>query len=37
VREEAYGGRPVVTSTIVATPRLAFPAQLIEIKLAAKI
>jgi enamine deaminase RidA (YjgF/YER057c/UK114 family) len=37
VREKAYGGRPVVTSTIVVTPRLAFPDQLIEIKLTAKI
>jgi enamine deaminase RidA (YjgF/YER057c/UK114 family) len=37
VREEAYGGRPAVTSTIVVTPRLAFPNQLIEIKLTAKV
>jgi hypothetical protein len=25
VRAEAYGGRPVVASTILVTPRLAFP------------
>ena len=37
VREKAYGGRPVVTSTIVVTPRLAFPDQLIEVKLTAKV
>ncbi len=37
VREEAYGGRPVVASTILVTPRLAFPNQLIEIKLIAKV
>jgi len=36
VRAEAYGGRPVVASTIVVTPRLAFPSQLIEIKLIAR-
>ncbi len=37
VREEAYGGRSVVASTILVTPRLAFPNQLIEIKLIAKV
>lgn len=37
VRKEAYGGRPVVASTILVTPRLAFPDQLIEIKVIAKI
>lgn len=37
VRAEAYGGRPVVASTILVTPRLAFPSQLIEIKLIAKV
>jgi enamine deaminase RidA (YjgF/YER057c/UK114 family) len=37
VRAEAYGGRPVVASTILVTPRLAFPSQLIEIKLIAKL
>lgn len=37
VREEAYGGRPVVASTILVTPRLAFPNQLIEIKIVAKV
>jgi len=36
VRSEAYGGRPVVASTILVTPRLAFPDQLIEIKVIAK-
>jgi len=36
VRMEAYGGRPVVASTILVTPRLAFPSQLIEIKLIAR-
>ncbi|MFQ5973167.1 MAG: RidA family protein [Alphaproteobacteria bacterium] len=37
VRAEAYGGAPVVASTILVTPRLAFPDQLIEIKLIAKL
>jgi enamine deaminase RidA (YjgF/YER057c/UK114 family) len=37
VREEAYGGHPVVASTILVTPRLAFPNQLIEIKMVAKV
>jgi enamine deaminase RidA (YjgF/YER057c/UK114 family) len=37
VRAEAYGGPPVVASTILVTPRLAFPDQLIEIKLIAKL
>ena len=37
VRAEAYGGPPVVASTILVTPRLAFPNQLIEIKLTARI
>jgi enamine deaminase RidA (YjgF/YER057c/UK114 family) len=37
VRAEAYGGRPVVASTIMVTPRLAFPNQLIEIKAIAKL
>ena len=37
VRRQAYGGRPVVASTILVTPRLAFPDQLIEIKVTAKI
>lgn len=36
VRAEAYGGSPVVASTILVTPRLAFPEQLIEIKVIAK-
>ena len=36
VRAEAYGGRPVVASTILVTPRLAFPSQLIEIKMIAR-
>jgi enamine deaminase RidA (YjgF/YER057c/UK114 family) len=37
VRKEAYGSRkPAVASTILVTPRLAFPAQLIEIKFIAK-
>jgi enamine deaminase RidA (YjgF/YER057c/UK114 family) len=36
VRREAYGGKPVVASTILVTPRLAFPDQLIEIKVIAK-
>ena len=36
VRREAYGGRPVVASTILVTPRLAFPDQLIEIKAIAR-
>jgi enamine deaminase RidA (YjgF/YER057c/UK114 family) len=36
VRTEAYGERPVVASTILVTPRLAFPSQLIEIKLIAR-
>jgi enamine deaminase RidA (YjgF/YER057c/UK114 family) len=37
VRAEAYGGRPAVSSTILVTPRLAFPEQLIEIKVIAKV
>jgi enamine deaminase RidA (YjgF/YER057c/UK114 family) len=37
VRKQAYGGRPVVASTILVTPRLAFPDQLIEIKVIAKV
>lgn len=37
LRAEAYGKRPVVASTILVTPRLAFPDQLIEIKLIAEI
>ena len=37
VSAEAYGGRPVVASTILVTPRLAFPSQLIEIKLIARV
>ena len=37
VRAEAYGGRPVVASTILVTPRLAFRDQLIEIKMIAKV
>jgi enamine deaminase RidA (YjgF/YER057c/UK114 family) len=37
VRKEAYGSqRPEVASTIVVTPRLALPTQLIEIKFIAK-
>lgn len=37
VRKEAYGSeRPEVESTILVTPRLALPAQLIEIKFVAK-
>lgn len=35
VRAEAYGGAPKVASTILVTPRLAFPDQLIEIKMIA--
>ena len=38
VRKEAYrSGRPAVASTILVTPRLALPAQLIEIKFVAKV
>jgi enamine deaminase RidA (YjgF/YER057c/UK114 family) len=37
VRAEAYGARPQVASTILVTPRLAFPEQLIEIKAIAKV
>ena len=37
VRKEAYGGLPVVASTILVTPRLAFADQLIEIKVIAKV
>src|SRR5215469_13949566 len=37
VRKEAYGTQtPQVASTVVVTPRLALPTQLIEIKLIAK-
>jgi enamine deaminase RidA (YjgF/YER057c/UK114 family) len=38
VRKEAYGAkRPEVASTILVTPRLALPTQLIEIKFIAKV
>ena len=38
VRKAAYGSeRPEVASTILVTPRLAFPTQLIEIKFIAKL
>jgi enamine deaminase RidA (YjgF/YER057c/UK114 family) len=38
VRKEAYGTpAPQVASTLLVTPRLSFPAQLIEIKLIAKL
>lgn len=38
VRKEAYGSpKPKVASTILATPRLALPTQLIEIKFIAKV
>jgi enamine deaminase RidA (YjgF/YER057c/UK114 family) len=38
VRKEAYGStRPEVASTILVTPRLALPSQLIEIKFVAKV
>lgn len=38
VRKEAYGSpKPKVASTILVTPRLALPAQLIEIKFVAKL
>ena len=38
VRKEAYGTeKPQVASTILETPRLAFPTQLIEIKFIAKL
>jgi enamine deaminase RidA (YjgF/YER057c/UK114 family) len=38
VRKEAYGTqKPAVASTILVTPRLAFPTQLIEIKFIARV
>ena len=38
VRKEAYGSKkPAVASTILATPRLALPTQLIEIKFIVKV
>jgi len=38
VRKEAYGSKkPALASTILVTPRLAFPTQLIEIKFIAKV
>jgi enamine deaminase RidA (YjgF/YER057c/UK114 family) len=37
VRRQAYGGAPVVASTILQTPRLAFPDQLVEIKVTARV
>src|SRR5499427_5358902 len=37
VRKEAYGKTPAVASTIVVTPRLSLPTQLIEIKFIAKV
>ena len=37
VRKDAYGsGKPAVASTMLVTPRLAFPTQLIEITFVAK-
>jgi enamine deaminase RidA (YjgF/YER057c/UK114 family) len=38
VRKDAYGSiKPAVASTMLVTPRLAFPTQLIEIKFIAKV
>ena len=37
VRKEAYGSTPAVASTIIVTPRLSLPTQLIEIKFIAKV
>jgi enamine deaminase RidA (YjgF/YER057c/UK114 family) len=38
VRQEMYGSKkPAVASTILETPRLALPTQLIEIKFIAKV
>lgn len=38
VRKEAYGSeKPEVACTVLVTPRLAFPTQLIEIKFVAKL
>ena len=38
VRKDAYGSQtPQVASTILVTPRLAFPTQLIEVKFTAKV
>ena len=37
VRREAYGSKPAVASTVLVTPRLALPEQLIEIKFVAKL
>ncbi len=38
VRKEAYGSeKPEVSSTLLVTPRLAFPPQLIEIKFTAQL
>jgi len=38
VRKEAYGSKqPAVASTILVTPRLALPTQLIEVRFTAKI
>ena len=38
VRKEAYGSQtPQVASSILVTPRLAFPTQLIEIKMIARV
>lgn len=37
IRAKAYGKRPVVASTILVTPRLAFRDQLIEIRMIAKL
>ena len=38
VRKEVYGSQiPQVASTILVTPRLAFPTQLIEVKFMAKV
>jgi enamine deaminase RidA (YjgF/YER057c/UK114 family) len=37
VRKEAYGSKPMVASTILVTPRLALPTQLIEIRFIARV
>jgi enamine deaminase RidA (YjgF/YER057c/UK114 family) len=37
IRRQAYGALPAVASTILVTPRLAFPDQLIEIKVIARL
>ena len=37
LKQEAFGGKPVIASTIVQIPRLAFPELMIEIRCTARV